>query len=128
YFADHEVELAKRVREGRWGYIRRFPRTANWGEKGELADPSARETFEASKLNWDGCADHEPVLRLHRDLLQLRREDAIFSQQDWNMLGGAVVGAEAFLLRWCAGGGSDGMLHVNLGRDFEWRTISEPLT
>jgi maltooligosyltrehalose trehalohydrolase len=128
YFADHDVELAKLVREGRWSYIRRFPRTANWGEKGELADPAARATFEASKLNWDEPELHEPTLRLHRDLLRLRRDDPIFSQQDWNMLDGAVVGAEALLLRWVADDGNDRLMCVNLGRDLQWRTVSEPLT
>ncbi|RIK80090.1 MAG: malto-oligosyltrehalose trehalohydrolase, partial [Planctomycetota bacterium] len=128
YFADHDVELAQLVREGRWGYIRRFPRTATWGEKGELADPSARETFEASKLDWDECQRHEPLLRLHRDLLRLRREDPVFSQQDWQTLDGAIVGDEAFLLRWFAEDGGDRMMCVNLGRDIDWRTVSEPLT
>jgi maltooligosyltrehalose trehalohydrolase len=128
YFADHDVELAQLVREGRWGYIRRFPRTAKWGEKGELADPSARETFEASKLDWEECQKHEAAVRLHRDLLRLRREDPVFSRQDWNMLDGAVVGPEAFLLRWCTTDGDDRLMCVNLGRDLLWRTVSEPLT
>ncbi|MCC6493432.1 MAG: malto-oligosyltrehalose trehalohydrolase [Pirellulales bacterium] len=128
YFADHDVELAQLVREGRWGYIRRFPRTAKWGDKGELADPGARETFEASKLDWSECERHAPILRLHGDLLRLRREDAIFSQQDWSMLDGAVVGTEALLLRWEAPEGDDRMICANLGRDLEWRTVSEPLT
>jgi maltooligosyltrehalose trehalohydrolase len=126
YFADHDVDLAQLVREGRWGYIRRFPRTAKWGGS-ELADPSARETFEHSKLDWDECRRNEPTLRLHRDLLRLRREDPVISQQDWSKLDGAVVGPEAFLLRWLAGDENDRMLCVNLGRDLEWSPVTEPL-
>jgi maltooligosyltrehalose trehalohydrolase len=127
YFADHEVDLAKLVREGRWGYIRNFPRTAKWGEKGELADPASRETFDQSKLDWDECAHHEPTLRLHRDLLRLRREDPLFSRQDWRIIDGAVVGEEAFLLRWFAPDERDRLLCVNLGRDLNWRPVAEPL-
>jgi maltooligosyltrehalose trehalohydrolase len=127
YFADHEVDVAKLVREGRWGYIRKFPRTAAWGEKGELADPSSRETFEKSKLDWTECQRNESTLRLHRDLLRLRREDLILSQQDWNMLDGAVVGPEAFMLRWFADQEDDRLLCVNLGRDLDWNPVTEPL-
>jgi maltooligosyltrehalose trehalohydrolase len=127
YFADHDVDLAALVREGRWGYIRRFPRTAKWGEKGELADPSSRETFEDSKLDWEECQRNEPTLRLHRDLLRLRREDPVISQQDWSKLDGAVVGSDAFVLRWLADDGNDRMLCVNLARDLQWSPVTEPL-
>ena len=127
YFADHDVDLAKLVREGRWGYIRNFPRTAKWGDKGELADPSSRETFEKSKLDWNECERNKSILDLHRDLLRLRREDPIFRLQDWSMIDGAVVGPEAFLLRWLPEDEQDRLMCVNLGRDFEWRPTGEPL-
>jgi maltooligosyltrehalose trehalohydrolase len=127
YFADHEVDLAKLVREGRWGFIRNFPRVKTWGEKGELADPSLRDTFEQSKLDWDECQRNAPILELHRDLLRLRREDPIFSQQDWSMIDGAVIGPEAFLLRWMPADENDRLLCVNLGRDLSWQPVTEPL-
>ena len=127
YFADHDVDLAKVVREGRWGYIRNFPRTAKWGDKGELADPSSHETFESCKLDWDQCRRNQDMLLLHKDLLRLRREDPIFSQQDWKMLDGAVVGPEAFILRWFSPDENDRLLCVNLGRDMDWRPVPEPL-
>jgi len=127
YFADHDVDLKQIVRDGRWGYIRMFPRTAKWGDNGELADPSSRDTFENSKLDWDECRRHEAMLRFHADLLRLRREDPIFSQQDWKMLDGAVVGPEAFILRWFAPDENDRLLCVNLGRDMDWRPVPEPL-
>ncbi|MBA3482687.1 MAG: malto-oligosyltrehalose trehalohydrolase [Pirellulales bacterium] len=128
YFADHDVDLAKLVREGRWGYIRNFPRTAKWGDKGELADPSSRETFEKSKLDWSECERNRSILDLHRDLLRLRREDPIFRLQDWSMIDGAVVGPEAFLLRWLPEDEQDRLMCVNLGRDFQWRPTGEPLS
>jgi maltooligosyltrehalose trehalohydrolase len=128
YFADHDVDLATLVREGRWGYIRNFPRVAKWGEKGELADPSSRDSFEKSKLDWSECQRNESILELHRDLLQLRREDPIFRLQDWSMIDGAVVATEAFLLRWLPEDENDRLLCVNLGRDFEWRPTGEPLS
>jgi maltooligosyltrehalose trehalohydrolase len=127
YFADHDVDLAKLVREGRWGFIRNFPRVSSWGEGGELADPSLRDTFEQSKLNWEECERNAHILALHRDLLKLRREDPIFSQQDWSMLDGAVICSEGFLLRWMPEDERDRLLCVNLGRDVDWRPVTEPL-
>jgi maltooligosyltrehalose trehalohydrolase len=127
YFADHEVDLAKLVREGRWGFIRNFPRVKTWGEKGELADPSSRETFERSKLDWSERERNSPILELHRDLLRLRREDPIFSRQDWSIIDGAVIGPEAFLLRWMPEDENDRLFCVNLGRDLSWQPVTEPL-
>lgn len=127
YFADLDADHQQLVREGRWGYIRQFPRTAKWGENGELADPSARQTFEQSKLDWSERERHHGVLQFHADLLRLRRDDPIFAQQDWRMLDGAVVGPEAFVLRWFSPDENDRLLCVNLGRDMDWRPVPEPL-
>jgi maltooligosyltrehalose trehalohydrolase len=42
-------------------------------------------------------------------------------------LHGAVIGQEAFLLRWLYGTADDRLLIVNLGRDVRWRPAAEPL-
>ncbi len=130
YFADHEVDTAKLVREGRWEFMRRFPSAAGYSQAKGLADPSSRKTFEASKLNWtecDDCDEKRQTLLLHRELLQLRRDDPVFSRQDKQMLEGAVIGAEACLLRWFDEQGDDRLLLINLGRDFHFRPVAEPL-
>ena len=128
YFAEHEVEVAKMVREGRWEALRQFPRIAGWeGASIELPDPADRSTFNASKLNWDDLEKHAQDYLLHRDLLKLRRTDPIFARQNKQMLQGAVVGPECFLLRWYDEAGDDRLMIVNLGRDFQWHPASEPL-
>ena len=43
------------------------------------------------------------------------------------MLEGAVVGPEAFLLRWFDADNDDRLMLVNLGRDLECRPMSSPL-
>ncbi|HYO23359.1 MAG TPA: malto-oligosyltrehalose trehalohydrolase [Lacipirellulaceae bacterium] len=127
YFADHEVDIATLVREGRWEFLRAFPRTASF-ELGGLPDPAERRTFERSKLDWSEAERNAETLLLHRDLLHLRRADAVFARQDAGMLQGAVIGPEAFLLRWCDPQQNDRLLLVNLGRDFHWRPLAEPLS
>lgn len=127
YFADHEVELARLVREGRWNFLRMFPRIAGRAEIEPLTDPSAREAFEASKLDWVNCARHARAMALHRDLLRLRREDLVFSRQDASMIHGAVIGTEAFLLRWLADHNDDRLILINLGRDLNLRPVAQPL-
>ena len=127
YFADHEVDVANLVRDGRWEFLRRFPRTAGFGSVEWLPDPTDRATFEQSKIDWSAAERQPEALLLHRDLIRLRKEDPIFSRQDANMLEGAVVGPEAFLLRWFDDDGDDRLLLVNLGRDFECRPMSQPL-
>jgi maltooligosyltrehalose trehalohydrolase len=127
YFADHEVDIATLVREGRWEFLRSFPRTASFESHGVLPDPSSEETFRTSKLDWRDCERGVETLLLHRDLLRLRREDPVFSRQDARMIDGAVIGPEGGLLRWRDAEGDDRLLLFNFGRDFSWRPVAEPL-
>jgi maltooligosyltrehalose trehalohydrolase len=69
YFTDHSGELAVQVREGRRSEF------ADFDMSGEVPDPQDPLTFERSRLDWSEL-DREPhagVLRLYRDLLELRR-------------------------------------------------------
>jgi len=57
----------------------------------------------------------------------LRNEDSVFSKQDKRGIEGAVIGPEAFLLRWYDEGGDDRLALFNLGRDFDVYPLAEPL-
>ena len=70
YFVSHsDPKLVEAVREGR---RREF---AAFGWSGDIPDPQAESTFEASRLDWDAarCAPHAQLRALYRDLLGLRR-------------------------------------------------------
>lgn len=127
YFADHEVEIAELVRQGRWSFLRQFPRAAGISAASALTDPSSRDTFNASKLDWNEVDTNVEAVALHKDLLKLRREDAIFSSQDASIMHGAVIGPEALLLRWLDSEGDDRLILMNLGRDLDWQPLSQPL-
>ena len=62
-----------------------------------------------------------------RDLLRLRREDPVFHDQRAGRLDGAVLGAEAFVLRYFGDDGDDRLLLVNFGPDLELSPAPEPL-
>ena len=127
FFADHESDLAALIRDGRWSFLHQFPRVTGFASTSGLRDPSSRDTFEQSKLNWDERERNVQALDLHRDLLRLRREDPVFARQDKTMIEGAVAGPEAFVLRWFGGSDDDRLMLINLGRDFRRSQPTEPL-
>jgi maltooligosyltrehalose trehalohydrolase len=125
FFADHEPELAKLVRKGRSEFICQFPSIA--GSVAELPDPADPATFAACRLEWSEREANVQVVDLHRDLIQLRKRDPIFSRQDKSQIEGAVIGPEAFVLRWFDDADEDRLAIFNLGREIEMVPSAEPL-
>jgi maltooligosyltrehalose trehalohydrolase len=129
FFADLPPELAKVVRAGRAEFLSQFPSLAGPEAQAVLSDPADRLTFERSRLDLGERERHAGAYALHIDLLRLRREDPVFRTQGGGGVDGAVIGAEAFVLRFCGIGvePDDRLLCVNLGRDLILPTIAEPL-
>jgi len=127
YFADHEPELAMLVRTGRHLFLSQFRRIEAYHAGSRVPDPANPQTFADSRLDWDECTRNTRDVLLHRDLLRLRREDPVFSCQDKTAIEGAVIGPEAFVLRWFDDDGDDRLAIFNLGRDIDFRGLAEPL-
>ncbi|HEX7446907.1 MAG TPA: malto-oligosyltrehalose trehalohydrolase [Pirellulales bacterium] len=127
YFADHNVEIASLVRAGRQESLRNFRSLAGPDAARYFADPCDVRTFEACQLDLSERARHAEVYQLHRDLLALRRDDPVFAAQRAERLFGAVLGPEAFVLRFFGDEAGDRLLLVNLGRDLQWGSLAEPL-
>ncbi len=126
YFADHEVDLAKLVREGRQEFLRQFHSLRGPGSPLAMIDPCDPQTFQRCKLDFTERRTHAAHYALHRDLIRLRREDPVFAAQCGERVGGAIIGPEAFLLRFQASD-EDRLLVVNLGRDMIGTPMAEPL-
>jgi maltooligosyltrehalose trehalohydrolase len=126
YFADHKPGLAEAVRQGRGEFLAQFPSISQSSMKDALPDPGDPATFARCKLDWSERDRNAGVLALHRDLLALRRSDAAFSAQRAGAVDGAVLGPEAFVLRFFHEGG-DRLLVVNLGLDLPLAHAPEPL-
>lgn len=127
YFADHQPELAKLVHEGRRSFMKQFRSVALSEIFARLPDPADPMTFARSKLDFGERHTHATAYALHRDLLRIRREDPVIREQGRHGLDGAVIGDDAFVLRYFADDGNDRLLVVNLGIDLELVPAPEPL-
>jgi maltooligosyltrehalose trehalohydrolase len=127
YFADFAGELAQLTQQGRAKFLSQFPSVAQPDMQERLRDPADPETWARSKLDLDERQRHSGMYALHRDLLRLRREDPVFRAQRRGGLDGAVLGPEAFVLRFFGVQTDDRLLVVNLGRDLPLRPAPEPL-
>ena len=127
YFSDHNKDLAAMVQQGRAEFLSQFPSMAHSQSEFLMGAPNMRGTFERCKLNPAERGANAHWLALHKDLLRLRREDPVFRSQRSDSIHGAVLGPEAFTLRFFGGSSGDRMLLVNLGRDLHLRPAPEPL-
>ncbi|MBV9125246.1 MAG: malto-oligosyltrehalose trehalohydrolase, partial [Planctomycetes bacterium] len=127
YFADHKPELAQLVKKGRAEFLRQFPCLATAGVQLCLPDPADPVTFEKCKLHFAERQEHDEVYRLYRDLLKIRRERPLFRNQRPAGVDGAVLGPDAFVLRFFDPEGEDSLLVVNFGRDLHLDPAPEPL-
>jgi maltooligosyltrehalose trehalohydrolase len=127
YFMDLKPEIARMVAEGRRDFLRQFPSLASAELDPFIANPADSSTFLRCKLNSSDRTKNAAVWRLHHDLLRLRRTDPVFSAVRPGGVDGAVLGREAFLLRFFGANGNDRLLIVNLGMDLDLNPAPEPL-
>jgi maltooligosyltrehalose trehalohydrolase len=127
FFADHSEELARLVRKGRAEFLKQFRSLAVFEQQAPLADPDDPHTFESCKLDFTERQSHAEWYALHRDLLNLRRDDPIFRAQKPRGVDGAVLAPEALVLRCFGEDGDDRLVLVNLGRDLHLDPAPEPL-
>jgi maltooligosyltrehalose trehalohydrolase len=127
FFADHNPELRPLVQEGRIQFLAQFRNLAQPEMRACHPDPGDRTTFERCKLDFSEREKHAETYRLHKDLLRLRREDPVFRAQRLRGVDGAVIGDEAFVLRYFGEDAGDRLLLVNLGRDLWLDPAPEPL-
>jgi maltooligosyltrehalose trehalohydrolase len=77
YFTDHDEPLGHLVTEGRRREFSRFDAFRAAAARERIPDPQRRDTFDMSRLVWAERAlpHHRQVLRLHQQLLRLRRHE-----------------------------------------------------
>ena len=129
FFADHNPDIAKLVQEGRRRFLAQF-RSLALSEMAEyFADPCDPSTFERSKLNHAEREKNREVVQLYKDLLNLRRQEAVFRKPRPHAVDGAVLSPDAFVLRYFGETDSleDRLLVVNFGLDLRLSPAPEPL-
>jgi len=135
FFADHEPDLAQKVRTGRADFLKQFPSLAGPEVKAVLANPDDPATFQHCKLDPRERDGNTGPVALHTDLLRLRRETPALAAQRRRGVDGAVLAPEAFVLRFFAPDedddgvpdGGDRLLVVNLGVSLARPGVPEPL-
>jgi maltooligosyltrehalose trehalohydrolase len=134
YFADHGGELRGLVRKGRGQFLAQFPSAASLEAQAALPDPGDTKVFESSRLPWHeiGQPPHASALKLHQDLLKMRRQCPAIAAQASNgfVVDGAVLGPECLVLRFFdpnPSGKQDQLLLVNLGPTLPLVPAAEPL-
>jgi maltooligosyltrehalose trehalohydrolase len=123
YFADHPG-LRDPIREGRHEFLRQFESLKDPDIRAALPSPTDEETFLRSKLDLRERTTHAQAYALHRDLVALRRSDAVVQQP--LRVDGAVVSPQAFVLR-LFGEEGDRLLVINMGPDLDLAPAPEPL-
>jgi maltooligosyltrehalose trehalohydrolase len=117
YFADHQPALARLVREGRAAYLAQFASLADPAAQALLPDPADPATFRRSQLDNTERERHSEAVRLHKDLLALRRSGAGLDRGP--RVESASLSEHALALRVDRGRGQTTLLLVNLGIDLE---------
>lgn len=131
YFADHTPALALKVQAGRRAFMAQFANLASAEAADGLPPPHAPASFERCRLDHRERTHgrHQQAWQMHRDLLALRRDDTCLaaSQRERGRVDGAVLGDDAFVLRFIGDDGDDRLLLVNLGRTLHLDPVPEPL-
>lgn len=130
YFVDHNPELNALIRQGRLKELSQFPGNAQPDMQSAMRDPASEETFGRCKLDWSqrGSGFHAQMYLMHQVLLEIRRTQRVFqSSQPRALVDGAVLGDDAFVLRFFDAEHDDRLLVVNLGRDLHLDVVPEPL-
>ena len=128
YFADHNPDLAGKVARGRREFMLQFRTLAGPEMRCCLPDPHDTQAFESCKLDWTEVERNRSLVQFHRDVIRLRREDPTLRAPKPHSVDGAVLSADAFLLRYFGESPElDRLLVVSLGRDFDLIPAPEPL-
>jgi maltooligosyltrehalose trehalohydrolase len=128
FFTDvGDSDMREAIRKGRFEFLAQFPSLANEETQRNLPSPSDPEVFTRCKLDFSERKTNREFYDLYVDLLKLRREDARFREQIPDGVDGAVLGPEAFVLRYFADDGDDRLLVVNLGRRQFLSPAADPL-
>lgn len=129
FFADHNPEIAKLVQEGRRRFLAQFRSLALPEMWDYFADPCDPSTFGRSKLDHAEREKNHEVVQLYKDLLKLRRQEAVFCKARPHGVDGAVLSPDAFVLRYFGerDPSEDRLLVVNFGRDLHLSPAPEPL-
>lgn len=126
YFADHSPMLSSLVGKGRKKELSQFPRLSTAEARKALSAPENPLTFTQCKLDHSEREKNAKFLQFYKDLIRLKKHDPVFSDHTVH-IDGAVLGTDAFLIRYFSQEHGDRLLIINLGPDLHLNPSPEPL-
>lgn len=126
FFCEHSKELAALVKKGRLKFISQFKSLNDPEVKKRIPLPNEESTFTKSKLDWNEKERNHFLYQLHKDLIEMRTNDAVFGDVKERKIDAAVLNADAFLVRYFSAEG-ERLLIINLGIDLFIEPSPEPL-
>ncbi len=128
YFVDHGEWLRDPIRQGRAAFMAQFVRAATPAVQAALPDPCDEATFRACILDPALRRFDRPIVRMHRDLLALRRTEHAFTDPRETAMDAALLGDRTFAIRFFQDDSADDrLLVVNLGHTRTAAVVPEPL-
>ena len=129
FFADHKPELAQLVAQGPRRVPGAVPQPGHCRRcRHALPDPGDPATFERCKLDFaERAAPRRGLRAAPRPAAAAPRGPGLPRASGRGGVDGAVLGPEAFVLRFFGDDGDDRLLLVNLGRDLHLDPAPEPL-
>jgi maltooligosyltrehalose trehalohydrolase len=102
FFCDLGDDLKDAVRDGRRAEFKRFSAFADPERRAAIPDPTARETFLASKLDWTELQrpPHAETLAWYRRILAVRRERIVPLLREMGAGDGEVTEGGAVAVTW----------------------------
>lgn len=118
YFTDHPEELGKLVTEGRRKEFAGFRLFDDPELRETIPDPQADSTFQSSRLKLKERERNQRILDLYRDLIRLRRSDAVLSVNSREATRAIWLTAQVVAVhRWCDD--AHRLLLANFGSEIE---------
>jgi len=121
FFCDFEAGLAGAITEGRRQEFARFARFADSTVRKQIPDPSARETFEKSRLDWEKLLEpgHQVWLNHYQQLLALRQREIVprLAGMQGAMADFSLFGTTGLQAEWRLGDGGYLSLLANAGNE-----------
>jgi maltooligosyltrehalose trehalohydrolase len=127
YFADHKSKITRLISKGRKTFLAQFPSLSSKEAGDQQQDPSHLSTFIKCKLHLEEREKNSKSYLLHKNLIKLRKEDAVFQRISTCSFDGAVLNADSFLLRFFGEQDGDRLMIINFGANFTFNPDPEPL-
>lgn len=127
YFADHNEHLNELIHKGRQEFLSQFPTLATKEAHKKLHKPFDPLTFTTCKLDHNEKEKNIEHYALYKDLIELRKTDDVFKSMKSIKIDGAVLGTDAFLIRYFGRDLGDRLIIVNFGPDLTYNPAPEPL-